>query len=109
MKKKCAKQTCSLCGGSFKVTAWFRENKDDKEGLEKIVDCLNTGTPDEIWESLCFLLQQFIRCKADTTFKPGDPYKEKCEGCACEREQILSLAWHYAQAVKTESSNRWTY
>lgn len=105
MKKSAHKQTCDMCGGTNKVTAWFRENKDDKKATKKIVDCLCTGSSKEIWESLCFLLAQFIRCKIDKPFNPKDPYRKDCEGCDYERAEILDHVWHYAEARMKETKD----
>ena len=59
--------------------------------------------PEEIWKKIEFLLAVFIRCKADGPFNRDNPTQTKCEGCAYEREEILSHVWHWSQAILQQS------
>ena len=70
--------------------------------------CLCSGSKETIWDSLEFLLAQFIGCSADSEFDPEHPRKSKCSGCAYEIEEILNRVWHLTQTNRdTEDHSEW--
>lgn len=68
--------------------------------VEHTFDCTCGGTALESYLGAKQLLQMFIRCKMDGPYDNANPWEEKCEGCAYEREEILNHMWHYGEAVK---------
>lgn len=75
---------------------------DESEWMK--VNCRNGGTAEEIWKSIRFLLQQFIRCEADGVLNPEDMYNDKCDRCSFEREEIMNNIWHYGNSLLKENS-----
>lgn len=83
---------CSSCNGTNQQHGQKKEA--DGTYSDFVSECLCSGTPEEIWQNVRFLLAQFIRCKVDGPFD-GNPDNEQCDGCAYEREEILNHMWHF--------------
>ena len=77
--------TCQCCAGTH--TQEVKHHGEDW----KTEPCMHEGTAAQIWEETEYLLRQFIQCSADR--ETGS-----CAGCEYERQDILSLMWHYRQA-----------
>jgi hypothetical protein len=98
---------CKFCSGKNENVVYVKQK--DGSYMAKESSCHSNGdNPEEHFESIAFLLQQFIRCKADGIFDIHVPFKKgECEGCEYEREEIMNMIWHYGQLTleKGKKSN----
>ena len=92
------KQICMHCDGTNQITV-----TQMTRSKEKGIPCLASGTPEEIWGNIEFLLAQFIRCGADGKFDADNPLETKCEGCAHDRGEVLDQIRHYGEAVSRQN------
>lgn len=85
-------QTCHMCGGSNTNTGWRKGLKKELTEVTYNQCICNHDTPQEMWESICWYLNQFIRCKIDN--------EKECAGCEVERQEILSRVFHYGKLMQ---------
>lgn len=96
--------TC--CGGTNLQKSAYRL-KDGSMSEFEDTPCLSLcDTVDEQIDSIRWLLNQFIRCRADA-FTLEDPYGENsgCDGCVYERGEMLNNILHLMDLVKKDGSS----
>ena len=92
-------EKCWLCDGKHEVECVKYSNKELIDAGS--VPCMNISeTQDEAWQALSNAILM-LKCKNDSKFH--DP--EKCAGCEFERQNVLNLAWHYANPMPQKLIN----
>lgn len=93
---------CGTCLNTGQVNASVRQV--DGSYKDEVIDCPSGGhlSEKESWESLCFMIGQFVRCRRDGMMDPENPINWGCDGCQVEREELLDHVIHFAQAFRRE-------
>lgn len=82
----------------MEVEAWFKEDDGEYRHVSDALCVAGGDDPQELWESICFYLNQFITC--DLCREKSDVHA--CDGCEAERYEVLKHVWHYGHAILNE-------
>ncbi len=93
---------CGHCKNTGYHEMWSYPEGAKGPHKKSIIECMSSGTMEELEESLEFFLHQMIRCKSDRKFDPENPLLNTCIGCQADRDPIRNIIAHMIEQTREE-------